>query len=700
MPVLRQLPLPADPLAEWLEADGLGGYASGCARGPRSRRYHALLLCALAPPTGRHVLVNGFDAWVQTAAGQFAISSHRFAASEGRSEGEERPDGARRLVSFTSEPWPLWRFRLEDGTEIEQEIFVPHEIPAVVLLWRRGESPGGPAYLTLRPHLTGRDYHTVVGRDSHPFRLGMESNIVTHGVTWRPSASGQPGHALPPITALANAAYRHDPQWICGVEYEMERRRGLDYVEDLVSPGIFEWNLGESTASLILVADGLPGSDAIRRDAPPLEEVERLRLREFERRRAFSTPIHRAADAYFVRRGRGKTIVAGYPWFTDWGRDTFIAMRGLCLAQNRLADARAILLEWAGAISEGMVPNRFPDTGETPEFNSVDASLWYIVAAHEYLLAAANRPSAPEPDPEEFESDRQILHAAIEKILAGYSAGTRHGIRADSDGLLAAGAPGTQLTWMDAKVGDWVVTPRIGKPVEIQALWINALRVGTQISARWEDLLARARESFAARFWNEERGCLYDVVDVDHVAGRVDPAIRPNQIFAVGGLPFPVLPIYSDERARRVVDLVEERLLTPLGLRSLAPQEPGYCPHYDGDMRHRDGAYHQGTVWPWLIGPFVEAWVRVRSSTAVARRQARERFLPPLRAHLQSAGIGHISEVTDAEPPHTPCGCPFQAWSMGEFLRLEHRVLRKSGPWPDTQPGKKAQMWPKEEEIR
>jgi len=324
-------------------------------------------------------------------------------------------------------------------------------------------------------------------------------------------------------------------------------------------------------------------------------------------------------------------------------------MRGLCLATGRIDEARSILREWAGSVSEGMVPNRFPDRGEAPEYNSVDASLWYVVAVHETLAAAG-------------EEDAR-LRRAVDAILDGYSRGTRHGIAADMDGLLRAGEPGQQLTWMDARVDGRVITPRIGKPVEVNALWINALRVG---GARWKALHDRAAASFAERFWNEARGCLFDVVD------PADDALRPNQVLAVGGLPFPVL---QGERARRVVDVVEERLWTPLGLRSLAPGEPGYAPRYRGGVAERDGAYHQGTVWPWLLGPFVEAWVRVRGGDAPVRREARRKFLDPLLAQRDVAGLGHLPEIADADAPHLPRGCPFQAWSLGEALRLDRLVL-------------------------
>jgi predicted glycogen debranching enzyme len=399
--------------------------------------------------------------------------------------------------------------------------------------------------------------------------------------------------------------------------------------------------------------------------------LARLRRDEEAARRRRGGPLQRAAEAYLVQRGSGRTIVAGYPWFTDWGRDTFIAMRGLLIAGGRLLQARPVLLRWAATVSEGMLPNRFVDQGDAPEFNSVDASLWFIVAVHDYLEALAASGGA---------LGREEYHAlanAVCAIVAGYARGTRYGIRLDGDGLLAAGEPGVQLTWMDAKVGDWVVTPRIGKPVEVQALWLNALRIAETFTTEYRATLRLGLRSFNARFWNPERGWLNDVVDADHRPGAVDSTLRPNQILAVGGLPYAVA---DDSLARRIVDAVEARLWTPLGLRTLPADDPRYVARYEGDVRARDGAYHQGTAWPWLLGPFVEAWVRVRGGGAAVKRQARRRFLDPLLRHAGQAGLGHISEIVDAEPPHTPRGCPFQAWSAGEALRLDLQVLAESAP--------------------
>jgi predicted glycogen debranching enzyme len=641
-----------DGNAEWLEADGLGGFASGTVSGTRTRRYHALLLAATNPPTGRVVLVSGFDAWVETEAGRCALSSQRYAPDV------VHPDGASRLASFADDPWPRWSFRLDGGTFVEQELIVPKGAPLVALCWRL-QNEERPATLTVRPFLSGRDYHAL-HHENREFRFDADRD--GDRVTWRPYA------AHPGVAALASGGYFHEPHWYRNVLYAEERARGLDHLEDLGSPGYFRFDLARGEAVLILA---VAGDATLSREPSAVAALARLREAERGRRAAFASRLERAGDAYLVRRGAGQTIVAGYPWFTDWGRDTFISIRGLCLATGRLAEARDILLEWSHAVSAGMLPNRFPDRpDEAPEYNSVDAALWYVVAVHEYLEAAA---SAGLPSDCRFCGGASgCLERAVLAILEGYAGGTRHGIRMDADGLLAAGAPGVQLTWMDAKVGDWVVTPRIGKPVEVQALWINALRVGAGLDARWREVEQRARAAFEARFWNEAQGCLFDVVDADHEPGRLDAAFRPNQVFAVGGLPFPLL---EGERARRVVDAVEARLLTPLGLRSLAPEEPGYAPRYEGGVRERDGAYHQGTVWPWLLGPFVEAWLRVRNEGAGARAEARRRFLEPLQRHLEEAGLGHVSEIADGAAPHAPRGCPFQAWSVAEAIRLQRLAL-------------------------
>jgi len=394
----------------------------------------------------------------------------------------------------------------------------------------------------------------------------------------------------------------------------------------------------------------------------PLSTYHTLRKQEITRRLSFKNPIERSADKYLVKRGSGKTIIAGYPWFSDWGRDTLIAIRGLCLSTGRLIEPTGILLEWARSVSDGMLPNFFPDAGQVPEYNSVDAALWFVIAVHDLHVEALNRGYTIPP------KDSQVLHAAVQEILAGYHRGTRYGIRCDQDGLLACGEPGVQLTWMDAKIGDWVVTPRIGKPVDIQALWLNSLWIGSEHFDEWSEVFEKGMASFEDKFWNPEKRMLFDVVDEDHVPGKNNSDFRPNQILAIGGLP---LPILSNEKATQVLQSVYEQLWTPMGLRSLSPEDPGYRPFYEGDFYQRDSAYHQGTVWPWLMGPFIEAWVRVHGEIPETIREARVRFLNPLLDHLEQAGLGHVSEITDADPPHNPRGCPFQAWSLAELIRVQ-----------------------------
>ena len=645
-------PVPLSEEVEWLEADGLGGFASGTACGLRTRRYHALLLTATSPPTGRVVLVNGFEAWVETDCGRFALSTQRYTPDV------MYPDGQTRLQSFTDDPWPTWRWRLDDSQEISLELFTPRDTAACVLCWRLAK-PDVAARLTMRLLLSGRDYHSL-HRENSAFRF--DADLHADAVTWKPYPN------LPATVALSNGRYQHEPEWFRNFLYTRERERGLDDVEDLASPGTFTWLLG-GEAVLVLVAE--PYLERVRHAGETAEKtVQTLRDVERRRRSSFGGHLERSADSYIVQRGAGKTLIAGYPWFTDWGRDTFISIRGLCLSTGRFDEARDILTAWASTISDGMLPNRFPDLGETPEFNSVDASLWYVVAVHDYL-AISDQAQLPAPA-----AIRATLQQAVLEILDGYFRGTRFNIHCDDDGLLAAGAEGVSLTWMDARVDGKAVTARIGKPVEVEALWLTALRIGASFDARWKAIMERGLASFRARFWNQARHCLYDVVDVDHRKGTTDDALRPNQILAVGGLPWPVL---DGPSAAHVVEIVESRLWTPMGLRMLEPGVSAYRGRYAGSVRERDSAYHQGTVWPWLAGPFIEAWVRVRDDSSATCEQARSKFVQPLLERLKT-GSGHISEVADGDAPHTPRGCPFQAWSLAELIRVSKTVLAAPCP--------------------
>ena len=635
-----------DLQSEWLETDGLGGFASSTTLGVATRRYHALLLSARHPPTSRFVLVNGFRAWLETPQGTVQLTRHYFAP-------DVLTEADAAIQEFTAEPWPTVRYVTPSGLLLVQETFVLHGSPTVLVSFRvEGNAEG--VKLCLRPFLSGRDFHALHRENS---AFCFEPEVQGSRLRFSP----YPG--VPRIDMLSNGTYQHAPEWYKNFRYAEEEARGLDCDEDLAAPGVLHFELTAGPAIWISSAE-TPGQASFA-GLSAEAFLASSEHHENARRDAFESPLDRAADSYLVTRGQGLTVIAGYPWFCDWGRDTFIALRGLCLATGRFAEGRDILVEWSHVVSEGMLPNLFPDGSGTPEYNSVDASLWYVIAASELL-------DHPRGSSVLSALDRAALEAAILAIVIGYAQGTRFGIRRDSDGLLACGEPGVQLTWMDAKVNGFVVTPRIGKPVEIQALWLNALTVAQALTGEFSGWIAQARASFEARFWDEDSGTLHDVVDVDHQAGRIDASVRPNQVFAVGGLPVSLL---GPEKARRVLDALERELLTPLGLRSLSPHDPAYVPHYQGGVWQRDTSYHQGTVWPWLLGPFVEAWLKNRGNSASAKAEARQRFVAPLIEHTKRAGVGHVSEIADAAPPHTPRGCPFQAWSVSELVRVTRHLL-------------------------
>ncbi|WP_233833580.1 amylo-alpha-1,6-glucosidase [Paraburkholderia sp. ZP32-5] len=634
---------------EWLEPDGFGGFASGTVGIARTRRYHALLLAATRAPGGRMVLVNGIEAWLEAGGQHYPLTMQRYGPDV------IYPDLRDSFVGFDTSPWPTWRVRVDARTVVVAEVFVSKPTGETVLRWRLEGGDLDAPVLKVRPLLSGRDYHAL-HHENPAFNFNARTSDDQSCVNW------QPYGGLPVIHAATNGTYTHAPDWYRNFYYTREQERGLDCNEDLATPGVFSFDLARGDAVMILSASPADATTTAtaNQNAPTdaATHAANLARTERQRRAALGSRLQRSADAYVVTRNEGRTILAGFPWFTDWGRDTFIAMRGLLIAANRRDDAEAILLEWSGTLSDGMLPNRFPDYGDAPEYNSVDASLWFIVALHDYLAT-----------PHASAATRAHLQQAAEAILTGYTNGTRFNIGACAeDGLLRAGIPGVQLTWMDAKVGDWVVTPRIGKPVEVQALWINALRIASAWNPQWRQQAERATLAFRQRFIDPLTQTLFDNVDVDHAPGTVDRTIRPNQIFAVGGLPFPLL---EGDAARAVLGQVEAQLLTPLGLRSLAPSDPAYRGHYGGSPSARDGAYHQGTVWLWLIGPFIEAWLRTYGATTENRVQARARFLDPLYAHLDRTGLDHLSEIADGDAPHAPAGTPFQAWSLGELLRIE-----------------------------
>ena len=628
---------------EWLETDGLGGWASSTIAGAHTRRYHGLLVAATQPPVGRMVLLSLLDETVTVGDASFDLACNRF-------PGAVHPHGLKHLESFRKGVFPVWEYAFADVRLRKTVAAIDGEATRLVT-YELLAAPA-PVRLVLRPFFAGRDYHVAghangwIHRDC-AFASGRLAYRMYDGV---PEV----------FIHIPGATWEASPDWWYRFQYDREKERGLEFEEDLFTPGLLTVELVPGARLGVIVAI----SDPTGRDAFTLLEAERRRRAAVLETFGNPDPLCRAlaavGDQFIVRRGGEglRTVIAGYHWFSDWGRDTMISLPGLCLTTRRFDEARGILRAFAGAASQGMLPNRFPDKGEALEYNTVDASLWFFVAVWEYLETTGE---------EDFV--RGELMPVLEDILAWHRRGTRNGIHEEEDGLLASGEPGIQLTWMDAKVGDWVVTPRMGKPVEIQALWYNALSILAALRERWvvpETLAAELRARAAAvamrfgnLFWNEAAGCLYDNVDP---AGVRDASLRPNQLLALS-LPFPLV---TGERADRILRAVEAKLLTPVGLRTLAPDDPSYSPAYLGGPAQRDAAYHQGTVWPWLLGPYLTALVRVRGDEG--RRQGRL-LVAGFAAHLGEAGIGTVSEILDGDPPHTPRGCIAQAWSVGEILR-------------------------------
>ena len=627
---------------EWLETNGRGGFASGTIAGAHTRRYHALLLTARKPPHERFVLVNHLEEWLDIDGQSIPLSTNLY-------PGAVHPAGYEHGIEFSIDPWPTWTFDC-NGIMVQREILLIHGRDIVIVRWKLVGKKHLRVVLRVRPKLTGRDYHGTHHENGH---LSTEAQVGNGMVVWHLYSD------LPPVRAFHLGGYRHEPQWYRHIQFPVEQQRGLDAEEDWWSPGEFTFDLKSgSTRTLAFTSEAID-----RLDVVALAKREKS-CRDTVRQAAptvdsLASKLWRAADVYLSKRGDQQTVIAGYPWFTDWGRDTFISLSGLCLITGRLDVAWQVISSFTAHISEGMIPNRFPDAGEQPEYNTIDASLWFIHAIDRYLAASQDEARV-----------RETAWPAVKQILDGYRRGTRYGIRMDKDGLMTGGVPGVQLTWMDAKVGDWVVTPRHGKPVEIQALWVRALEAGETLARRFgeADYADRCRSdrraaiaSFRKRFWCEQGGYLYDVIDGPE---GDDASLRPNQLYAISL----VDELIPRDRAQQILRLVEAHLLTPVGLRTLSPHDPRYRARYEGGVVERDGAYHQGTVWPFLLGPFVTAWMKAFGQNAAARNKARS-FLAGLESHLHEACLGQVSEIFDAEAPHLPRGCFAQAWSVAEPLR-------------------------------
>ncbi len=629
--------------------NGLGGFASGTLAGTNTRRYHGLLVAALAPPVERTVLAGGLVEWASYEGRRYPLSTHQYG------DGTIDPHGYLHIQEFALDGMlPIWTFALGDAL-LERRVWMEYRANTTYVHYRlvRGAHL---LELDVTPLITYRGFHTL-----------------SSGGGWRPVVERAPGGVMirafegaRPFWLLSDAGrFVEGGDWYWNFLHQEETARGLDDRSDLYAPGRFVVSLARGEGlTLVMTMEPDADLDGSRALARAKERQQSLLDRAGA---APARPVVQqlvlAADQFIVaRQDGGTTIIAGYPWFNDWGRDTMIALPGLTLATGRPEDAGDILRAFKPYVQDGLIPNNFPDRADAdPGYNTADASLWYVLAVRAYYEAT---------------QDARLLYdllPALREIIDRHMSGTRYGIGVDpGDGLLRAGEPGTQLTWMDARVGDWVVTPRVGKPVEINALWYNALRALAALlaarsdeAARIHDTFAdRVRTSFRRRFVRPGQAHLADVVDGPE---GDDLALRPNQLFAVS-LPFPLL---DDAEAAAVVDAAGRALLTSYGLRSLGQDHPAYQGQYGGDQRKRDGAYHQGTVWAWLLGSYAEAYYRVSGDVAAALR-----LLGPIEDHLRDAGLGTVSEIFEGDPPHLPRGCVAQAWSVAEVLRVWKALTR------------------------
>jgi len=651
---------------EWLVTNGMGGYSSSTVAGIITRRYHGLLVAALPNPLGRMVMLNALLESAEDSSGKRALLSLEPGAASGAP--------AATLTEFRLDAGvPLWRYAVARAS-IEKRVFMPHRQNTVVVLYRVAGDEAVTLHLTPAVHFRG--YEASVSEALHEhYAFGVES----YGL--KLSAAH-----VPPLHLAIEGTYQfiESPRRIEQIGYPVEEARGYAFHGSLWSPGTFALRVepGHGVALIGSTEDPAVMQTMTAPEALGAELERKQRLLEAvpaARKEPAVAQLLIAADQFLIRPvGRVRdtvratavgdeirTVIAGYHWFTDWGRDTMISLEGLTLATGRQREAGFILRTFAQYVRDGLIPNLFPDGSDQGLYHTADATLWFFHALERFAVSTGS-----------WSLIEQLL-PVLRDIVEAHMAGTRFGIGVDTaDGLLHQGAEGYQLTWMDAKVDGWVVTPRRGKAVEINALWYNTLSLlsrwehdlGEETRARkYADAAWRVRESFNQRFWYIEGGYLYDVIDGPDGKGN-DPACRPNQVLAIS-LPHPVL---DEKRWEPVLRVVQERLLTPVGLRSLAPGHPDFKARYFGDLRTRDAAYHQGTVWAWLIGPWIDAWLKVHPDD----KEGARRFLDGLIAHLPEFGVGSIAEIFDAEPPYTPRGCIAQAWSVAETLRC---LLKTSG---------------------
>jgi len=626
---------------EWLETNGLGGWAGSSIIGCNTRRYHGLLVAATVPPTERMNLVNKLDETI-------ILSNQRFDLSTNDYGDVISPQGYQYLSSFKKDLFPEWIYEV-NGIKLTKTIAMVHGENTTLIIYKV-QKANEPFILELLPLISARGYHSLQHAYNNIFwDVHFENGIFKN----------QPFYGAPNIyLSVPGATYKHDPRWFYRFNYAVEKYRGLDFEEDLFNHGMFTLELKEGDSLGIIISTKNPQN----RNVHILLEQENLRRKDlikgYEKNETLQQLIL-AADQFIVKRDEDlKTVIAGYHWFTDWSRDTMISLPGLCLSTARYEDAKKIIAAFAKNVSMGMLPNRFTDNNEPPEYNNVDGTLWYFVAIYKYL---------------EHTNDTEFILKEIlpvlKNIIDWHFKGTRYNIHVDEDGLLYAGEKGVQLTWMDAKIGDWVVTPRMGKPVEIQALWYNTLNIfskllemnGQEEDARIVCIDAnKAKKSFLQKFWFEEGHYLYDVIDEKE---NPDATLRPNQLFAIN-LPFALI---EGEQAEAVLKIMEEQLYTPVGLKSLPKSDVHYVPVYGGDTYHRDSSYHEGTVWSWLLGPYIDALMKSESENKKAKAK---KVIEDFKYHLNKGCIGSVSEIFDADEPHHPRGCVAQAWGVAEILRV------------------------------
>jgi predicted glycogen debranching enzyme len=608
---------------EWLVTNGIGGYASSTVIGANTRRYHGLLVASFPPPLERQVLLSKVDEEITIGGETYLLGANEF------QDGVIYPEGHLLLAKFRLQHGiPTFEYRIGDAS-LTKQVWMEHGSDTVYV---RYHLTGLDAILRIRPFCAFRGYHHLNGRQE--FVSVQRNNILIVESSLAPYSLKM---------AVSQGSFELQDDWYRSFHYRAERERGFDCEEDLYTPGVFAARL-KSGESLGLVATSerkMPDTDF---QAALNRELARKKTIIGKERSSFRKQLLLAADQFVTHHSSPISILAGYPWFTDWGRDTMVALPGLLLQASRYAEAREILLRYAELADGGMIPNRFTDEGAV-EYNTADATLWFFHALDSYIKASGDR-----------EIIERLLPRLVE-IMDWHLRGTRFGIHADTDGLLFAGRDGSQLTWMDACIGGCPVTPRIGKPVEINALWYNALCLMSDWAGAYGHTANLCKSSFRRKFVSKA-GYLYDVIEGP--TGN-DSSIRPNQIMAVS-LPYSPL---TPKQQKSVVDVVQAKLLTPYGLRTLSPDDPSYCGRYQGRPEERDRTYHQGTAWPWLLGQFADAHYRVYRDKAYIAR-----LLIPFRKHIRQASIGSISEIFDGDPPHSPGGCIAQAWSVAEILRI------------------------------